>query len=180
MNCIRFTWIEITPKTLYYIVWMISTTLDRTLKWLKNWTMATVVLSISGHLKFLYYSIWLFQEPKSYVTVCSWFFQPKVVRGLFHFYIGGLYKKDQNQLKKPSIIRLPKQWSSKNGFSVLKLVHRWHFSAKFIEVHKFWKPNDRWFFQLILIFFMFTCNVKVKKSMDFLILVEKPGAHSGI
>ena len=29
--------------------------------------------------------------------------------GLFHFYIVGIYKTDQNQLKKPSVIRFPKQ-----------------------------------------------------------------------
>ena len=30
------------------------------------------------------------------------------VHGLFHFYIAGIHKTDQNQLKKPSVIRLPK------------------------------------------------------------------------
>ena len=30
------------------------------------------------------------------------------VHGLFHFYITSIYKTDQNQLKKPSVIRVPK------------------------------------------------------------------------
>ena len=30
------------------------------------------------------------------------------VNGLFHFYIVVMHKKDQNQLKKTSVIRLPK------------------------------------------------------------------------
>ena len=30
------------------------------------------------------------------------------VRGLFHFYIAGIYGTDQNQLKKTSVIRFPK------------------------------------------------------------------------
>ena len=38
---------------------------------------------------------------------------------------------------------------------------------------KFWKPDDRWFYQLILICLVHTCNVKVKKSMDFLVWVGK-------
>ena len=37
----------------------------------------------------------------------------------------------------------------------------------------FWKPDNRCFFQLILIFLMYTCNIKVKKSMDFLLWVGK-------
>ena len=39
---------------------------------------------------------------------------------------------------------------------------------------KFWKPDNRWFFQLILSCFMHICIIKVKKSMDFLVGVKKP------
>ena len=33
--------------------------------------------------------------------------QNQRVHGLFHFYVAGIYKKDQNELKKASVIRLP-------------------------------------------------------------------------
>ena len=47
--------------------------------------------------------------------------------------------------------------------------------ALFSHVYRseFWNPDDRWFFQLILICFIYICNMKVKKSMDFLVWVEK-------
>ena len=47
--------------------------------------------------------------------------------------------------------------------------------AFFSHVYRseFWKPDDKWFFQLILIFLLYTCNIKVKKSMDFLVWVGK-------
>ena len=57
------------------------------------------------------------------------------VHGLIHFYIAGIHETDQNQLKKPSIIRVPKQQSSKNGFSLLKLRCWWNFSAMSVEVN---------------------------------------------
>ena len=47
--------------------------------------------------------------------------------------------------------------------------------AFFSHVHssEFWNPDDRRFFQLILICLIYTCNIKVKKSMDFLDWVGK-------
>ena len=46
-----------------------------------------------------------------YKTQCVRAFSNPIqkVHGLFHFYIAGIPKTDQNQLKKPSAIRLPKQ-----------------------------------------------------------------------
>ena len=38
---------------------------------------------------------------------------------------------------------------------------------------KFWKPDNRWFFQLILNFYVYNCIIKVKKYMDFLVEVKK-------
>ena len=38
---------------------------------------------------------------------------------------------------------------------------------------EFWKPDGRWFFQLILICFIHTYNIKVKNPMDFLVWVGK-------
>ena len=37
----------------------------------------------------------------------------------------------------------------------------------------FWKPDDRCLFQLILICLMYNCKIKVKRSMHFLVWVEK-------
>ena len=59
----------------------------------------------------------------------------KKVHGIFHSYIADICKTDQNQLEKTSVIRFPKEKSSKNGFAILKLVGQWYFSAKFIEVN---------------------------------------------
>ena len=42
---------------------------------------------------------------------------------------------------------------------------------------KFCRPNARWFFQLIVICFIHTWNIKVKNPMDFWLGLEKPGAH---
>ena len=60
--------------------------------------------------------------------------------GLFHFCDIDTCKAVQNNLKKPSVNSLPKQQSSKNGFSILKLLQYsiWrHFLAIFtIEISK--------------------------------------------
>ena len=46
---------------------------------------------------------------KNYTQCVPGFSNPdQKVHGLFHFYIAGIYKTDQNQLKKPSVIRFPK------------------------------------------------------------------------
>ena len=44
-----------------------------------------------------------------YTQCAPGFFNPnQKVHGIFHFYVEGLYKTDQNQFEKPSVIRLPK------------------------------------------------------------------------
>ena len=94
------------------------------------------------------------------------------VHGLFHFYIAGIYETDQNQLKKTSVIRFPKITS-------INMAGKCHQQASYSYRKSvfwgllFWNPDDRWFFQLILICLMYTCNIKVKKSMDFLVWFGK-------
>ena len=47
-----------------------------------------------------------------------------------------------------------------------------HFSVKFIELN-FGSLIADVFFQLILIFIIYNCNIRVKKSMDFFVWVGK-------
>ena len=64
----------------------------------------------------------------------------------------------------------------KNGFSILKLRCWWLFFSH-VYRSEFWNPDERWFFQLILICFIHTCNIKVTIPWTFWFGLEKPGAH---
>ena len=77
----------------------------------------------------------------SFNTQCGHAFSnpDQKVHGLLHFCIAFTYETIQNQLKKISDIGLPKKWSSKNIFSLLKLAGWWQFSAMF-TIGNFWSP----------------------------------------
>ena len=73
---------------------------------------------------------------------------------------------------RPFAIRFPK-------FTFMNIAEKCHHQASF-SIKKlvfwgllFWKPDDRYFFQLILISLTYSYNTKVKKSMDFLVWVGK-------
>ena len=109
-----------------------------------------------------------------YFTKCAPAFSKpnQKVHGLFLFYIAVICKTDQNQLKRPSVIGLPK-------FTSMNLVEKCHqqtiFSIEnqFFEDYCFGSLMTDDFFQLILICLINICNIKVKKFMDFLVWIEK-------
>ena len=103
--------------------------------------MSVQVLSSYIKISDLYY-----QSVCDHSAVCPWLFQPKPKSPCAFSLTYCIYQTDQDQLKKPSVIRLPKRWSSINRFSILKLAHWYHFSAMFIEVNLGSPMRDAFFF----------------------------------
>ena len=110
------------------------------------------------------------QQHRALLTVCSQFFQPKpksprTLSLLYCRYVYDRLEKTICHQGSKTVILKKRIFYTKN----------WVLMAFFSHVYRseFWKPDDRWFFQLILICLIYTCNIKVKKSMDFLVWVGK-------
>ena len=107
------------------------------------------------------FSMWFMPEVKQGSSVsqcaCPWFLQPKPKspwifynpnkkdHGLFHFYIAVIFKKDQNQLQKTSVIGLPEFTS----INMAEKCHQWaSFSIEnpFFEDYSFGSPMRNGFF----------------------------------
>ena len=68
-------------------------------------------LRIQINLRHTFTNFRIFFQPCPLISQCApGFSNPnQKVHGLFHFHIADMYKTDQNHLKKPSVIWLPKQ-----------------------------------------------------------------------
>ena len=109
-----------------------------------------------------------------YYTMCSWFFQPKPKGPWTFSLLYYRYIKDRSESVEKNVChKVSKTIILEKRIFCTKTCSLMAFFRQ-VYRYKFWKPDDRWFFQLNLICLMYNCNIRVKKSMDFFVWVEKP------
>ena len=107
------------------------------------------------------------------VTVCPWLFQPKPKSPWTFSLLYCNYIWDRSESVEKNICHQVSKTEILKKLIFYTIICS--LMAFFSHVYRsdFWKPDDRCFFQLILICLIHNCNIKVKKSMDFLVWVGK-------